>query len=972
MSKTTSNWNMRRCGRFMVATALALGLPWSLSAGIVFETKDDATDEAKVFVFGTPVNEGEIQTSNIGSAESCVDGRIAFRAGTVNVRAGGYVHVNGKDTGNYVETGNWIGANARVATLNIDGGTFWVDVRGATNNGRGLLRVPVGGGANTATLNLNSGLLRVDNVLYVGGVQWNTAYACAKNGEVNIRGGTAKIATLNLGTISTKATGTSGGFAQATLNLTGGILEVAKFNFNAGHSQSFTWDAGTVKATDANVFSEVALASGCTRTVNVTGNPAVFDTGNFAQTVPAAIANGTGTLKLTGGNTVTLSAAPSFGVWLDDGTTLVPADGSLAVPASGTFMFSGDATVDGSLALASGARIVCHVDDFLQSTAGTLTVTGGFILPEGVESVLDLVTVPGGAAVYEKSLSADGKTITVSKSGGSDFTWNGGISANWDDQDVWVSDGTAANWVDGGRALFATPGAAVTLGGSDVSAASVSFDADTVINGTSSLAAPVVHVASGVSATVGAQTSGALEKIGAGTLTLGSSRTDATTLTEGTLVMGSGTSLDWSNFIFGTDATKPVTLCLESTATLANIPNSGTWTIGSVENVSSTVYKKGGSWTMTEGTLVAIGSGAGARVAFYHEGGTWTGLSKGYFAIGSGASAENHADSVYFEISGGSVKNASTYGHRTIIGDYGEATVVVTNSGSLVVSNSGSSLAIGKNTGSVGNLKVVGGGKVTIAGAIWFGDEGGSGTLEVSDGGVVDVGGQVIVSAKSKTASSVISLKSGGVFSTHSIYRENGSKMATLNFDGGTFRKSKADGNVFPANGTNLRIDVAIGANGGTMDNNGLSITIPRTITGTGGLRLTGSGKTTISASQSYAGATTVASNTTLSVTNGCTFAGTVCLENGSTLDIASYEAGAVPFTAATLALPADGKAALTLNGGDFPLGTYTICSASGVTAAGVKGALVPAVASGHARWKVADGKLVLSVVPDGMAIIFR
>ena len=150
------NLNMRQYGRAFLAsaTALAFALPRPVFAGAVFETQNNATDEAKVFVFGTPVNEGEIQTSNIGSAGSCVDGRFALRAGTVNVRAGGYVRVNGKETGNIEGTGNWLGANSGIATLNIDGGTFWIDDSGASNSGRGMLRVAVNGGANTARLNL--------------------------------------------------------------------------------------------------------------------------------------------------------------------------------------------------------------------------------------------------------------------------------------------------------------------------------------------------------------------------------------------------------------------------------------------------------------------------------------------------------------------------------------------------------------------------------------------------------------------------------------------------------------------------------------------------------------------------------------------------------------------------------------------------------------------------------------------------
>ena len=131
------NWSMRQYGRVFLAsaTALAFALPRPVFAGAVFETQNNATDEAKVFVFGAPVDEGEIQTANLGSAESCADGRFALRAGTVNVKAGGYVRVNGKETGDIEATGNWLGANAGVATLNIDGGTFWMDVSDASNTG---------------------------------------------------------------------------------------------------------------------------------------------------------------------------------------------------------------------------------------------------------------------------------------------------------------------------------------------------------------------------------------------------------------------------------------------------------------------------------------------------------------------------------------------------------------------------------------------------------------------------------------------------------------------------------------------------------------------------------------------------------------------------------------------------------------------------------------------------------------------
>ncbi len=940
----------------------AVGFAQTAKAAAVFETMMDDTN---VYAFGSPVESGEIAKGNIGSVEVYEDGRFAFRTGTVNVRDGGYIRMTGYEAGSDQQKwGNWLGANGGSATLNINGGVFWACIGPAnantsTQSGRGRLHIGVndaaGGSTGVARLNLISGELRIENVLMCGGSQYNADNAKRYPAEMNMSGGTAVINNFWLGAR------VSGNYSTAAFNLTGGEMQVNSFVFQPYHNQTFTWGSGTIIAKAANVFSAQASQGGCTRTVSVTGNPAVFDTGNFAQTIPAAIANGTGTLKLTGGNTVTLSAAPSFGLWLDGGTTLAPAGGSLSVPASGTFVFSGDATVNGSLVLGNGAGIVCHVGDSLSHTAGTLTATGGFTLPQGVESVLDLVTVTGGAAAYEKSLSADGKTITVSKSGGSVLTWNGGTAANWGDLGAWTSSGAAADWSDGSQALFATADATVTLG-NDVSAESISFNADTTLTGMSTLAAPVVHVAPGVSATVAAQTSGALKKTGEGTLALGSSRTAATTLSEGTLVMGDGTSLDWSKFFFGTEAAKPVTLRMKPTATFANLPVGDTWVFGSVANVTCTMYKEGGEWDLPQGTNLAVGRAKGSSVSFYHAGGSLT--TRDFFAIGSGTSASDYPDSVYFEISGGVVRNlASSY--RMYISAFGVATMVVTNDGALAVN---ADLKLGMNSGSTGNLTVYDRGKVNVRGNIFMGvDEGSSGNLTIHGGEVAAA--QVLFSITAPTRG-IVNLK-GGVLSTIRLYRLTDG-TAELNFDGGTLKKASEDGNVFPANGVTSVIDVTLGTNGGTIDNNGLAITIPRTITGTGGLTLTGTGVTTISADQSYTGQTTVGSNATLSV-SGCTFVGAVCFEREAALDIAPDSADVVPFSAASVSFPADGTIPLTLNGGQFPLGSYKICSANGMTPEIAKAGFSPARHRKYsAIWRVVDGQLILDVRRKGVCIIVR
>ena len=826
-----------------------------------------------------------------------------FRSGIANINVNGSVKVGGgfaSETG----YGNWIGANGNAATLNVNGGTFW-SYAAESGNPKGVLRVGVNGGVNDATINLNSGVLRVDGVMCIGGTLYSSYAACAKNGIVNIGGGTAEIATLNLGTDASKAGSNGGGYTNATLNLTGGTLEVKKFNFNAYHSQYFTWGGGTVRATAANVFSSTAPLAGCTRSVNVTGNPAVFDTGNFAQTLPADIASGSGTLKLTGGNTVTLSTAPSFGLWLD-GTTLAFASGfgsSLTVP---------------SVTLGSGASIVCDADSLLPGSSFTLTSTGGFALPDG-GAVLDCVQIGGNSAAdCEKSLSADGKTVTVSKPGDPNFIWGGGNAANWGDVGAWTNDGAAATWADGNNAIFSTANATATLN-ADVSALSVVFDADATIGGQYVLTVPTVSVANGVSGAISAPTAGALEKTGAGTLVLSQNRIGAaTTLTEGTLALSGTAALDWSSFTLGTDPAKPVTLRFGENAMLSD--SDSTWYVGRVANVTSTVCKAGGDWTMN-GSF-SIGTASGANAIFRHDGGSLT--INAYTSVGSSYSKKSLSTLI---VSGGAVSNsyATAADPHFTVGGSSDGVVVVTNGAALYV---GYDLLVGAQSGTTGTLDVF------------------DGTVEAAHN---------LIFAYNDGATGIVNIRSGGVLSVQNVYRRAAGGSATFNFDGGTIRKRRGSGDIFAASG----VAVSIGANGGTIDNNGLAVTIPCTMTGVGALTLAGSGTTKVSADQSYAGTTTVSTGTTLAAA-GVAFAGAVALETGSALDIADY-GGDTSLAATSLIFPVEGMIPLTHDGGAFPVGVYAICSASGVTAAtGAK--FVPSTGGETFSWSVNSNKLILTV----------
>ena len=175
--------------------------------------------------------------------------------------------------------------------------------------------------------------------------------------------------------------------------------------------------------------------------------------------------------------------------------------------------------------------------------------------------------------------------------------------------------------VSNNNAIFNTVDATATLT-ADATANSLAFNQNATVAGSATLTVPFVAVAADVAATISAPTADALIKTGAGTLTLGSSRTDATTLSEGTLELSGTASLDWTKFTLGTDAAKPVTLDFGETATLASVP--ATWYVGNVANITSTVVKAGGDWTFSND--VRVGSGAGSVASFYHKGGTISAL----------------------------------------------------------------------------------------------------------------------------------------------------------------------------------------------------------------------------------------------------------------------------------------------------------------------------------------------------------
>ena len=347
-------------------------------------------------------------TANLG-AETQIEQfsnsqRFIVCQGTVNINEGAYIKVGG-NTSNIC---NYIGVdrNNATAVVNINGGTFWCTTEGG---GSGYLAV---GGNNytlTASVTLNSGTLKVDGRIRSSTV-WNSMNGASCSGTVNVNGGEADVNELFVGTDS-DSTGTS------ALNLNGGTLGVNTLSMRSFNNQIFNWGSGTLVAKKDEIFQVYDYKSMAnTRTMTITGAPAVLNTASFTQTVPAEF-TGNGTLKITGGGTVSFQAhSLTYGVALDNATLNFASSSTLAV--------------GGKFTLGAGAKIACDVSRF---RAFRIDAADGIELPDGA-AIADFVEVKDGevaATGYTAAISGDGKSILVYKPGEVfTATWIGDASSD--------------------------------------------------------------------------------------------------------------------------------------------------------------------------------------------------------------------------------------------------------------------------------------------------------------------------------------------------------------------------------------------------------------------------------------------------------------------------------------------------------------------------------------------------------------
>ena len=608
--------------------------------------------------------------------------------------------------------------------------------------------------------------------------------------------------TLNDGTVTSsgstyigKASGTSG-----TLVLNGGTF-TAK-NIGSSGSGKIVLNGGTLAASAAGTFIPASVP------VEVGANGGTIDTAWHNITITPGISDVSGengTITFTGGGMVTpVGTLGCSAVTLAAGTSLAVADTNKSFIENLSVDFSANGAGDGALVITN------------------TTANGTFSAAD-----LAAITLTGNEGNRYALVLADGNTtIRVVDTLAGEYVWNDGASeADWTAAGKWSKGGVAGDWFNSTHAAFANSGDKATLS-TDVTAVDVTFRADAeVLAGGGTLTVPAVIVSNGVAAAIAAPTAGPLTKDGAGTLTLATSRlTDETVLSEGTLAFSGTASIDWTKLTFGTDPAKPVTLRMEQNATIANRP--AQWYIGNDANITSTIVKAGGDWTLDN---VYVACAAGANTSFIHENGTMTISS----TVDLGK--VDNASHTYFEVAGGTV----THNGYIHMGSSSPATMTVkTGAKYEAPTANGYGIIVAGNASATLNVN---GGEVYLLGPInmcYYGAKGPVGTVNVTDGGLVTCE-RIIINGKSNGGS------------------------ASVTLDGGTLRANK-DHTAFIPNKNNLT--VTAGASGGTIDTNGKDITIAKTISGTGGMAFTGGGKARFTVAPSYTGKTVVEIGTTVYV----------------------------------------------------------------------------------------------------------
>ncbi len=794
--------------------------------------------------------------------------------------------------------------------------------------------------------------------------------------------------------------------STSTLNVIGGTFKTRRITNQGAASASVVLDGGTVKVNgDASNYGLIDA----TVDVRVGADGGTIDTSGRSFHVPAAVnavENTAGAFTVTGGGAVTFQGMGNLvgALTVGDGTAFrwFDQDGavsascgftSLALGAGSTIYLDADATAADALpatvtttATAENKANIVVVFSALPATGATFT-----LFPAASADVFNVSPMFGSLVLPNEVAVVDGNLVL--KIVAEDYTWNG-TQTNWGDADAWTKGGAAATWADGNNAVFDTANAAATLA-ADASPAKIDFTADATVDGAATLAVSAVSVAQGVTAAISAPTAGSLAKTGTGTLVLGSLRTEQTTVSEGTLAMADGATVDPAKLALGTDPAKPVVFDYGG-QTL-----SGKWSdylasgmdIILTNGTFSTTQNPG--WTCTsEPKTLTIAKDA---IMTTSERFTWnTSNTAGVnvtncvnIAGGALVSTKDNNNWIVQNSRSGTLKfnvfdgGLLELGGQTYVLPCRDSTteddtpsVLMTFNDSTFRINNKNLFLGHDNEGKKRNPK-----EPVLELAMT------NSTLDVGTGAII-LGDNVVSNntAGRHTADFVGSVITAKCFK---VYHDRPANSAR--FDNSTLVLTGTDSysiethSGFEASSTPL----TIGPGGLVIDTQGYSGHMHADPQGEGAITKTGGGILHIRRSQTSSAPLVCAEGETYvydglsvarpaTVKTGAKFtvkgSGQVSLagiafEAGSELRIDGYDGGIVPVAVADLTLPADGTVALTKNS-NFSQGRYRILEKAGIAVADVQDKLVPATTGNLAySWSVEGNTLFLTVGnPAGFA----
>ncbi|MBN8456962.1 MAG: autotransporter-associated beta strand repeat-containing protein [Verrucomicrobia bacterium] len=824
-----------------------------------------------------------------------------------------YTWDGGANTTNWTDANNW-NANGAQAPLGVTGAhrfninstqkviynyttsttTYTGDT--GTGGGRGLV---IGSGTSArgemeitagtfSTLGAAAGDVIGNGSGSIGTLTINGGTFLGTNAGSNLGIGGGPVSNLNVSSGLGRLANLNMNATTATVNLTGGTLEVNNITRTAGTTGNLNLNGGTLKARQDNA----AFVSGLSA-VNVNSGGAIIDSNGFNITIGNVLKDGGGGGGLTknSAGTLTLTAVPTY-----TGTTTVNG-GSLAYDLATNYSYGNTIGGAGSIAK-SGAGVMTLTSS--SGYSGSTSITGGTLALTGSGAINSTsgITVNGATAKLDASgSSAVSPSVTLT---------NGTVTGSGTVNTVNVGAGTGGiisnnNGVAGAALNI---GALTLAGGANITLYSNGADTSSVLNVTT-----LTNNAAASAVTLTANNS------------LGWSNGATYTIIDYGTLGGSGgynfstvaNNLSGRQIGTFTDTGSAITLGISGDSVFWTGGTNAKW------NISDTNWQllAGGGATQFIATDDVIFNDSGTNttididaanvatntVIFNNTTGTSYSIgSSGGFGISAGSLTKNNTGNV-------TISTANTYTGATTV-----------NNGSLTISGSLGATAVTVNGGTLRattNATALGSSTLALAG----------GELQLANDTGLSFGRNTTVSGNAQITSDTITSSAGvthtlGTLSiganTMTIAKGANATGATAGVTFGATTLTGASTFSIGANTTLSLGAVTNGANTATITGAGTFVQTGVWGNGAGGITFDSgfSGTATLSQANTYTGVTTISGGKVIAGNNaalGSNAAGTTVSGTG-VLDINNKNLGTEVIT---ISGTGDGNGALVNNAGD-------------------------------------------------------